>query len=281
MNQLTDLEYRVWTQYILSADDFGVMRATAVKLQADNDALAVRPPKVIQRCLDALVVCGLLSEFDHQNHRFVYQEDWQDFQKVTWPTKTINPPVPEGLLATCSSPTKVLFEAHPGGRKVPPKNSQSSSEVLKDNSESSSEQLSPTREWLTAKANGKRLMANGSEGGAGETVPPMDQWFLDLKAAYPPKSVSSGHLTMTAFVDAVVSKGTPLATFTVMLMNLESQKLGKQWLVDGMVPKLQKWLSEGLWEQRHAPYVAHQAPGGDKTAGNIPAIKAFVARRTP
>ena len=39
---LTDFEYRVWNQYLLSADDFGVMRATAVKLQADNDALAER-----------------------------------------------------------------------------------------------------------------------------------------------------------------------------------------------------------------------------------------------
>ena len=46
---LSDLEYRVWTTYVLAADDFGVMRADAVAFQAAQDALRERPVRGIKR----------------------------------------------------------------------------------------------------------------------------------------------------------------------------------------------------------------------------------------
>ena len=50
VGQLTDLEFRVWVQYILSADDFGVMRASAVTLTT-----LARPRSVISA--SALLIC--------------------------------------------------------------------------------------------------------------------------------------------------------------------------------------------------------------------------------
>lgn len=253
VNLLTDLEYRVWTQYLLSADDFGVMHATSHALQNDNLHLAHRPAKVVTRCLEALIKSGLVRRFEHQGQPYVFQHDWQKWQKVEYPRATINP-CPSGAdLDVCDPATRDLFEKHPGGQRKVTK----AKDVPSDSERASRihpEGIPPTRAGAPAErltANGLRLPAHGLEGGAGETAPPADLWFEDLKAAYPPQSVSSGHLTMTAFVDVILSRGTPLPTFTAMMANLESQKRGHQWRVKGMVPKLEKWLREGLWEQQH------------------------------
>src|SRR5690348_11233441 len=85
VGSLSDFEYRVWTQYLLSADDFGVMAYSAVKLQADNTALAKRPIKIVAQALTKLVEVDLLHTFDHQGDAFVYQRDWQAWQKVEYP----------------------------------------------------------------------------------------------------------------------------------------------------------------------------------------------------
>src|SRR4051812_14792141 len=85
---LTDLEYRVWIQYLLSADDYGVMRFSAVTVQADNDALHNRPTRTVQRCLERLVDVGLLSDFEHQKRKYLYQLDWQAWQHVKFPRLT-------------------------------------------------------------------------------------------------------------------------------------------------------------------------------------------------
>ncbi len=59
---------------------------------------------------------------------------------------------------------------------------------------------------------------------------------------------------------AVLSQGTPAVTFTVMLGNLETQKNGHQWRVKRMIPRLDRWLKDGLWKQVHdeAPPAAEQ-----------------------
>src|SRR6185503_2400025 len=101
VSMLTDLEYRVWTQYLLSADDFGVMRATALAFQSDNDHLANRRTKEVQRCIDQLVSCGLLRAFEHQGKPYLYQHDWQKWQKVDYPRATLQPKPPEDVLGTC------------------------------------------------------------------------------------------------------------------------------------------------------------------------------------
>ena len=58
VSSLSDLEYRVWTTYVLAADDFGVMRADAVAFQAAHDALSGRPARAIKKCIERLVKGG-------------------------------------------------------------------------------------------------------------------------------------------------------------------------------------------------------------------------------
>lgn len=238
---------------MLSADDFGVMRGTHHPIQNDNDHLAGRPAKTIQRCLDALVSCGLLDRFEHQGKCFVFQPDWQSWQKVSYPRTTTHPCPP---ISGCDVATQRLFTVHPGGAGR--KRSENIPETVPEPSVNipivvpeSSPLMRGRAPAKRLTANGIRLMANGSEGGAGETAPRMDRWFEELKAAYPPSAVSSGHLTMTAFVDAMLSHGTPEATFTVLMINLANQKQGHQWRVKSMIPRLDRWLREGLWEQQH------------------------------
>lgn len=149
VNLLTDLEYRVWTQYMLSADDFGVMRGTHHPIQNDNDHLANRPAKMVQRCIDALVKCGLIRRFEHQGKPYVFQPDWQDWQKVSYPRTTTQPMPPQG---ECSPATRELFLLHPGGAKR--KRGEPSGNVPGTLQEDSP--------LMRAGAPAKRLTANGS-----------------------------------------------------------------------------------------------------------------------
>lgn len=116
VTKLTDFEFRVWIQYLASSDDFGVMRASAVTLRADSDALDAKPERVVQRALEHVISFGLLEVFEHQSRRYVYQRDWQKYQKVEYPRPTMNPKPPAEALATCAETTRALFEKHPGGQ---------------------------------------------------------------------------------------------------------------------------------------------------------------------
>jgi hypothetical protein len=133
LQSLPDFEYRVWTCYEMSADDFGVMRANAVTLQADHDRLAKHPAARVVRALESAVAVGLLMAFDHQGQRYVCQSDWQTFQKVEYPRPTSNPIPPPEILAECDEPTRQLFSLYPGGKRrkkgdASPTNPQSVSE---------------------------------------------------------------------------------------------------------------------------------------------------------
>ncbi len=116
VSRLSDLEYRVWTTYVLAADDFGVMRAEAVAFQAAHDGLSGRPAKAVQRSVERLVKVGLVAAFTHQGSRYLYQADWQDFQRVRYPLRTMHP-LPAG--AEVSAKTRHLWSVHPGGVRVP------------------------------------------------------------------------------------------------------------------------------------------------------------------
>ena len=141
VNLLTDLEFRVWTQYLLSADDGGIMRMSGLTIQADNDALARRPLKLVERALERLVEVGLLLKFEHQGRRYVCDPIWQRFQKVQWPRPSLNPMPPADVLAQISEETRSLLER-----------------ILK-------RQHIDRRKGHRLEANGTRLEAHGSDEG--------------------------------------------------------------------------------------------------------------------
>lgn len=112
---LSDLEFRVWTQYVLSADDFGVMRSSPLVPQADNSNLGKRPARAIQQALDTLVRIDLARSFEHQGTTFIYQRDWQDYQHVRYPKRTMLPRIPNNQLGGCTLATQWLWTVWPGG----------------------------------------------------------------------------------------------------------------------------------------------------------------------
>lgn len=160
VNLLTDLEHRVWIQYVLSADDFGVMRATHHPLQNDNDHLANRSAKVVQGCLDKLAQCGLIRRFEHQGKSYVYQHDWQTWQKVAYPRATTQPCPPHEALTGCDEATRKLFGLHPGGAgRIRQEHSQNVPGIVLE--DSSLMRVGGRAKRLTANGLGERLEANG------------------------------------------------------------------------------------------------------------------------
>lgn len=258
---LSDFEYRVWNQYLLSADDFGVMRATAVKIQADNDALADRPAKAITKALQRLVQIGLVTPFDHQGKSYLCQLDWQTWQKVSYPRGTNEPLPPQDVLAIMDAETRELFAKHPGG------NVKRFKERLENIPETFSEDFPPTRAGAPAKrptANGQRLTADGSEGMPGEpetpfapervepAQPPYPTWFREIQSGYPQKARTGGPLTESAFVH-VFQRHPDVAPVDLMEQireGLRNQLAGAQWR-KSFIPKLHRWLAEDMWQQRH------------------------------
>jgi hypothetical protein len=269
--RLSDFEYRVWTQYILSADDFGVMRAAATKLQSDNGYLDDKPRPRVQAALDRVITIGLLKTFEHQGVRYVFQHDWQKWQKVEWPRATNEPKPPQDALDQCDELTVELFAKHPGGQRRLRGGSGSGGDVQAstpvhapvhipsgsgDVQDAHAVRVPTTRagaraERLRLTANGQRPTAVFGEG-AETPLPPLDLWLRELQDVYPPQSVTFGFLTQSAFHEVIATDGRPYrAVFDEMLANLDNQKAGYQWRVKRMVPNLDKWLREGRWKQRH------------------------------
>lgn len=155
VNKLTDFEDRVWRAYVLSADDFGVMRFAAIALQADHDYCASRPQKLVQKALERVHEVGLIVTFEHQGHTYCAQQDWQEHQRVKHPRRTINPMPPDSMLSDFSSKTVALFADWPGKSKE---------KVQEDLGNSSATfgdlARAPSREM--ANANGYRLPANAN-----------------------------------------------------------------------------------------------------------------------
>ncbi len=119
VNLLTDLEEIVWRTYICGgADDFGVMRFEAAPLRNAHDRLMKRGDRQIQRMLERVAEVGLIQTFEHQGRRYCFQTDWQRWQHVRYPCKTIHPAPPPEALALCCPHTRWLFRHHPGGAKL-------------------------------------------------------------------------------------------------------------------------------------------------------------------
>jgi hypothetical protein len=101
--------------YKLASDDFGVMRYSATPLQDMARWLERKPAKTVLRALEAVIGVGLVATFDHQDERYVFQADWQTWQKITHPRQT-KQPAPADLALDRN--TLWLFSHHPKGGKL-------------------------------------------------------------------------------------------------------------------------------------------------------------------
>lgn len=106
---LSHLEYRVWTQYLLSADDYGVMRASVNVIQGDNPTLELEPARRIQQAMNAIVTVGLVKTFEHQGALYWWQIDWQDWQQIRYPRDAVHPAPNENALKMATEATRKLF----------------------------------------------------------------------------------------------------------------------------------------------------------------------------
>lgn len=251
LSALTDLEYRVWVQYLLSADDFGVMPRKALRLQADNKHLANRKAKELDRCMAALEKCGLVRSFEHQGDHFLYQHNWQDFQKVTWPARTMLPPIPADKLDECTPATRLLFTVHPGAKKAPkydPSNSGGTPEVLQSTAEvapANDRGTSATRETLTLIANPE---AGSSEGVQGEGFDGQAA-FMAFQAAYPQGRRKGGRLLMETYLRTATMAGGPHVLMSALVNHLASE----QWSDPRLIPGMDTWLEKEYWRQLKEP----------------------------
>jgi hypothetical protein len=254
---LTHLEFRVWITYQLASDDYGVMRKSAVTLQAADDALAREKPAVVLNALKRLTACGLIKKFDHQGRTYVFQVDWQNFQRVKHPRDTMQPLPPDEMISACTPATRKLFAQHPSKN---PKDSENDlgniSETLPQDSgsvaevvgEPLSENGSLARARTRETANGYRPPANGNKGVQGDVA--MDVWWHDLTSRlYPSHRVVRSSRLNTAFIDAMSAyRDGPLVAWDLFKANLDANLHSHEWRVKGMIPSLEKYITEGRWQ---------------------------------
>ncbi len=111
---LSDVEYLTWLAYLLSADDFGVCPASPVKLQGDDPRLRGKATRLVAKSIQALLDSDLVRQFEDGTEAYLYQPDWQEWQRIKYPSDTSYPPVPATLLARCQEKTVAHFvERHP------------------------------------------------------------------------------------------------------------------------------------------------------------------------
>jgi len=256
---LTDFEFRVWVQYQLSADDYGLMLFTAAKPQADNVFLARKPQRLVVRALETVASVGLVHTFEHQGLQYAYQTDWQDFQRIRHPRAALHPCPPVDALRQCTPDTIDLFRSHPG---CPP-------EVLSEDFRSLSGKLpTPARAGGREMANGKPLTATGS------SSDPARARFERFWASYPRRVGKDAAWQEwrrlrpsadDAFTDRAIAA-------------VERQKQSAQWQRDGgqYIPHPRTWLHQGRWqdEPEHAT-----SPFSKKTAANEGVIARFAGDR--
>lgn len=253
VTSLTGDEYRAWTQYMQSADDFGVMRQSASPLRADNDFLEALTEKVVERLLQRLIDVGLIRTFEHQGKRYVYQHDWQDWQKIGWPKTTILPKPQGDDLLGCTEATRHLFVFHPGGVKVP-KLSKRTSGVDSDDGLEDSGSTSEVLQSPRAGARAVTLIDNANQKDLPSAFA-MDAAARELVNLFPAKGRCGWHLVERPLYAVLTADPTvsPEAAWEALKARLDGQKRSEQWLTKGMVPRLDRYLRDGLHLQELAP----------------------------
>jgi hypothetical protein len=163
VSRLSDFEYRVWVQYLLSADDFGVLPASPSIFRGANLALAKHPERDVETAISTIVESDLVLGFEHQGESFVCDPHWQDFQKIRYPRRSIYPVPSVDAVRRFSGETAALFLKH---RRDFSEELRKCFEIAKT-MKRAVHRLTANGKRLTA--NGKRLTANGSrsEGGSG------------------------------------------------------------------------------------------------------------------
>lgn len=231
--QLTDLESRVWAMgYMLACDDFSVMRCSAITVQNINEALATRPAKVIERCLQSLVDIGLLMDFEHQGRRYVCQWDWQRWQKIRFPRETNNPIPPPEVLARCDEETRELFLKHHSMISETDQKSIGGDSVVAPS-------LARARGRDRLEANGKGLVEKKEGDSHG-----LRERFATFYAAYPKKVAKDAAWRWW-------NKHRPdAALLKTMLTALAWQTQQETWLRERgrYVPNPATWLNAGRWQ---------------------------------
>lgn len=175
VNRLTDFEELIWRYYVLSSDDFGVMRFDHRQIQNDHERAGAKSPRVVTKALERVRDVELVHTFDHQGRSYCYSRNWQRFQKIEYPRETLQPCPPHDQLVLCEPDTIGHFATHPGGKIGREKKLQikaegfggCSSHVSQISSEPFGEDLRFTRAGALAHAKAK---AQALEGGPGETA---------------------------------------------------------------------------------------------------------------
>jgi hypothetical protein len=250
VNSLTDLEFRVWTQYILSADDFGVMRFSAVTIQSANDALHTKPTRTIQRALERLVDVGLLMTFEHQKRAYLCQFDWATRQPLKFPRATMNPAPPREVLERCDEATFMRFADH--HHATPEAASEVPFEVASRASQIASKVISEATSEVTSgvtsevgdevpkthlkahlTSNGRLLIANGLREG-----------FAEFWKTYPRRVGKEAAWK----VWQKLKPGEELRERIRTSLGWQVQQ--PDWLKDGgrFIPYPQTWLNQARWE---------------------------------
>jgi hypothetical protein len=118
LSQCDHLTYRVWTQYLLSADDFGVMPDSAAIIRGANFALEREPEAAVVAALAFIKQIGLVEPFAHQGRQYLCSLAWQDFQGVRFPRASHYPVPPTEVFRKLSRRTAELFQRHSARARV-------------------------------------------------------------------------------------------------------------------------------------------------------------------
>ncbi len=241
-DRLSDFEYIVWQQYLLSADDFGIMRCSAPVLQGQSRRLEKRPTRHVQKALERAIAVALVEAFDHQDQRYVCQLDWQDYQKIRFPSKTTNPLPPLEIYRRCSEVTQQLYGEHRAFASM-------------EYGENSEKKHSGVPRTLHANANANDLGSLKKKG--------CREMFAEFWAAYPRKEGKDKAWK------AWEKRKPDAALLATILTAIMRQSTWPQWTRDQgqFIPHPTTWLNGGRWQDEEP--AALRSLVSDKTRQNI------------